>query len=233
MPLPAGYPAHVRNLVSNGDEIYGLIKAHAALTGVGPGRRRMEVLNKSGIVLLVATWEAYIEDLATAAFSALMTAATKPSVFPKTVLVGASKPLRADLDESKVWELCGDGWKSVLENHRTQILEKHVGKLNTPKPANINELFEKLIGLKNMNSCWGWKGTSVASAGKRLENLVQLRGEIAHRVKASSSVKKAHVLKSSEFISRLAACSSNHVRSHIHSLTGINPWVQVTYRGTR
>jgi hypothetical protein len=56
--LDASYPPHVRLLVSNVVEVESLLKIHRKLTGPGPGRRHVEVLNKSGIVVLVACWEA-------------------------------------------------------------------------------------------------------------------------------------------------------------------------------
>lgn len=110
---------------------------------------------------------------------------------------------------------------------------QHVGKLNTPKPDNVDELFKKLVGVKSLSSSWSWKGTSPTGAKTRLENLVALRGEIAHRVKAAQSVKKKLVLESGRFISRLAACSSNEVRRHVHGRTGTFPWIEVRYGGVR
>jgi hypothetical protein len=231
--LPADYPDHVKTFVSNVEEVGKLREIHTELTGRGPGRRHVEVLNKSGIVLMIACWEAYVEDLAVAAFDSLMSRATDHKVIPANVLVSAAKPLRVDPNESKVWELAGDGWKAVVKRHRVEVLERYVGKLNTPKPGNVDELFKKLVGLDLLSSCWGWKGTSVASARSRLERLVELRGQIAHRVKATSSVKKQHVWNCSEFLCRLAACSSNHVRQHLHSRTSAFPWRSVGYRGTK
>lgn len=224
------YPPHLRGLVSNVEEVDRLLKIHVDLTGTGPGRRHVEVLNKSGIVLLVACWEAYVEDLAKAAFDALMAGAAEPKVFPNSVLVGASNPLRKDEDERRVWELAGEGWKAVLQSRRDELLDRYIGKMSTPSSEKVDELFEKLIGLKEGSSCWRWKGTSADAARARLARIIRLRGEIAHRVKATGAVHRELVLQSGYFICRLAACMSNHVRQHIHGRTSAYPWIPVVYR---
>jgi len=61
-------PDHILNVRTNLSQIVRLLDIHTHLTGAGPGRRReVQVLNKSAVLLLVATWEAYVEDLAISA----------------------------------------------------------------------------------------------------------------------------------------------------------------------
>jgi len=49
----------------NCEDVERLLEVHRDLGGSGRGRRRrLEVLNKSAIVLLYAFWEAYCEDIA-------------------------------------------------------------------------------------------------------------------------------------------------------------------------
>src|ERR1035438_1961739 len=96
---PAKRPLYLSTFASNIAEVRRLVAIHERLTGKGPGRRvDVETLNKSGIVLLVACWEAFVEDLADAAFEFLLTNASEHSVFPASVLAGASEPLRIDKD---------------------------------------------------------------------------------------------------------------------------------------
>jgi hypothetical protein len=228
-------PPHVQNLISNHIEVMRLTEIHAEISGTGPGRRAkhdVEILNKSGVVLLVATWEAYVEDLATAAFDALFAAATTHDVFPAKVLTLAARELRSAADERRLWELAGAGWQVVLRRHRQAVLDRYVGTLNTPKPEQIDGLFAELIGLLELSSHWRWSKTTSEQAKKRLTDLVELRGDIAHRVKTTRSVTKAEVVRAQDFTSRLAAVSSNQVRGHIHSLVGKYPWGRVRYEGT-
>ena len=50
---------------------------------VSSGRRNLEVLNKSAIVLLCAIWEAYCEDLADEALRHLLAYSRDYSALPK------------------------------------------------------------------------------------------------------------------------------------------------------
>jgi hypothetical protein len=60
-------------------EVRRLLQIHGQLGGTGPGRRwGSEVLNKSAVVLLVACWEAYLEDLVTHAFDESLNRCDKP-----------------------------------------------------------------------------------------------------------------------------------------------------------
>lgn len=223
-------PPHVASLLSNSKEALRLLDVHETLTGRRPGRRTdVEVLNKSAIVLLVACWEAYVEDLASASFDALLQDASTPSIFPRAVLVGASKPLQDDKDESKVWALAGTGWQSILKAHRDSVLTRYVGTLNTPKPEQVDLLFEKLVGLKALSTHWHWPKNSSVAARARLQALVTLRGEIAHRVATARSVRKDDVKKASALIGRLATISSNQLRIFVRARTQIVPWEEVQY----
>jgi hypothetical protein len=123
----------VRAFNDNVAETERLIDIHSALTGKERGyRHNVEVLNKSGIVLLVACWEAFIEDLAE--------------------------------------KLAGSGWKSVLIAHKKKILSSYLSSFNTPRPAQVDALFESLVGFKNLSASWKWKGMSVARSRSHGQN---------------------------------------------------------------
>jgi len=155
-------PPHVENYRSNHAEVIRLIEIHTQLGGATPGRKhKMEVLNKSGIVLLVACWEAYVEDLVATAFDRMLTAATSPNVFPDSVLTLSTKELKKSLDDREIWKLSGDGWKSVLKTHRDHVFKRHVGNFNTPKADQIDGLFLSLLGLKTLSNGWKWQGMGV------------------------------------------------------------------------
>jgi hypothetical protein len=230
MATPPVQPPPVANLISSIEEVQRLVDIHARLTGAGKGRRHaVEVLNKSDIVLLVACWEAFIEDLAEHSYSVLLSGAKRHSAIPKKVLTLASKTLREHPDESAVWQLADSGWKAVLQQHKAATLERHIGKLNTPKPENVDTLFENLLGIKELSNSWHWNKCSNAIAKKRLETLVSLRGSIAHRVAAQRPVLKKDVVKSTHFICYLAAKSANTMRAHLQTTTGTEPWPEVRY----
>jgi hypothetical protein len=230
---PKGWPSHVASLVSNTDEVDRLMTIHEVFTEGAPGKPpNLEVIHKSAVVLVIACWEAYVEDLAKNAYEALMNAASTPRVFPYRVLTLASKRLSQDPDGRKVWQLAGEGWRDVLAAHRNEILERFIGRLNTPRPRQVDELFEQLLGLKGLSANWKWKKMANPTCIKKLDDLITLRGEIAHRVSASRSVTKKDVTASVNLVNRLAAISSNVVRQFVLRRTGSEPWVNVVYGAT-
>ena len=215
---------HIGSLNSNLADVRRLLQIHRNVAGNERGRKYgVEVLNKSAIVLLVACWEAYVEDLAKASFDRLLDAASNHSVFPMTVLTRASKPLKDSSDERAVWDLAGSGWRQVVETHRDTTLEKYVDRLNTPSAKNIDELFTSLLGIKSLSKSWSWSRLSSGKAVEKLSSLIDVRGQIAHRVEATESVRKGYVTSSADMISRLAVCSHNRVVKHLSSLS-VSSW---------
>lgn len=66
-------PNHFVRLMANLQDVRQLLAAHEQIAGAGRGRKRdVEVLNKSAIVLLVACWEVYVEDVVESALTVLM-----------------------------------------------------------------------------------------------------------------------------------------------------------------
>ena len=136
---------HIEHLVSNVDEVRRLGEIHSQITTTGPGyKHNVQVLHKGAIVLLVAGWESFVEELATNTFDFLLDKSKDPSIFPKKVLALAGRPLRECDDETEVWKLAGDKWRDVLIEHRDQLLDRHIGKLHSPKPDNVDDLFRNL-----------------------------------------------------------------------------------------
>ena len=219
---------HVTTFNENIQAINRLLEIHEEITGIKPGyRANVEVLNKSGVVLLVACWEAFIEDLASSSFDFLLSNAKDHTAFPDKVLTLSSKVFWDSKDERGVWLLADSGWKSILQSHKSKVIEHHIGNFNTPRAAQIDTLFESLVGLKSLSSKWYWQKMSSEQAKKKLGDLITLRGSIAHRVETSRAVKKDAVSKNGDFINRLAFISSNTLREYLHSRVGKYPWDEV------
>lgn len=219
--------AHFAGFRRNVKEIGFLFGLHRAIGGTGPGRRRnVEILNKSALVLLVGCWEAFIEDLAMSAFAHLLSAANSPAQVPAKVLVLAAKSLHGP-DDRSVWKLAGDGWRQVLLDHKRETLDRYVGRLNSPRSHNINELFEALVGLKSLSTSWTWPGQNRRATEARLDALVGRRGEIAHRVGVARPVRKKEGLDAVRFLCRLTECSSNAVADHLQEVTRKEAWPHV------
>jgi hypothetical protein len=228
------FPEHLINLSDSTDEVSRLVQIHAQVAGTGRGKKTgVEVLNKSAVVLLVACWESFVEELTIAGFDYMLKRAKRADVFPKKVLALAAKNLRESTDETKVWKLAGSGWKRVLRNHRDTIVKKHVVPFNTPRQANIDKLFESLLGLKKVSEDWYWQKAPRRQVTTKLDELVTLRGEIGHKVQTQKSVRKKTVIDYSHFIKRLAGITSNSVAVHIQNRLRVFPWDTVEYMGQK
>lgn len=226
--------SHVVQIRRNMDEVERLMEIHSLVAGSGPGQKRnVQVLNKSAIILLLACWEAYIEDLAENAFNFMLENAASPEVFPEHVLGIAAKNLKKGPPEA-IWRLADAGWKLSLKEHKDDILQKYIvkGSFNTPSRKNIDRLFSELIGLTSISKEWRWPGISNETASKKLEDLIDLRGEIAHRVEASKSVYKKDVLEYRAFIGRIGTIMHNRTLTFLRNKTGRQPWKKYKYGKT-
>lgn len=209
------------NLIDNVKEVDRLAEIHSQITKGGPGRKhKVEVLHKSSIVLLVACWEAFIEDLAQAALEHMILAGKNHDVFPATLL----ERVASSYSGPKVWHLAGDGWRKALRDNLKSVLAKTTGTLNTPKTAQIDELFLKTIGLEHLSDSWQWKGRSSAQSKDTLDGIVTRRGSIAHRVSAAKNVRLNDVKSSREFIFRLCVRSHNRASQFLVAQVGTSPW---------
>lgn len=203
-------------LAENMRDIARLVEIHEAVGGTKRGRRyRLDVLNRSGIVLLVASWEAFVEDLAGYALGRILATATKPSQFSQEILLAASRGLRTAKDERRVLELAGDGWREVVRAHCKALIRA----LNSPGPDEVQELFERVIGLRGLCSHWRLQRSNPARAAKALDALVQRRHRIAHRAASETAVTKKELEAATKLILGLAKASTAAVKEHLDALT--------------
>jgi hypothetical protein len=214
-------PDHIANLRSNVAEVKRLVSIHVQLTGSGPGPRYdVQVLNKSGVLMIVATWESFIESLVLTSSNFLAAQIKEPHQIPKSPKSAISNRLKADKHNDSVWLLAGEGWKNQLTSHA----KEKMSRLHAPTAENVDALFSSTLGFDRLSSHWYWPGCTNSSVIRRLDSLLELRHEIAHGVKTSRSVTKKYVQDSNTFVIRLAAISSNRLSRHLFSTTGKIPW---------
>src|SRR6266496_1840777 len=101
------------NFEANAADVSRLLEIHKYFGGDAKGRRfRLEVLNKSAIVLITAIWEAYCEDVAAEALRHLVANVAKGSDLPETLRRAIATDLKKEAHELAVWDLADDGWKA-------------------------------------------------------------------------------------------------------------------------
>ncbi len=201
-----------RTFLENMAEVRRLLQIHGQLGGPGPGRRwGTEVLNKSAVVLLVACWEAYLEDVASFAFDAALSRCQEPRRFPKEVIRRVGESLRDTKDERVIWNLAGSGWKDVLSSYKTKTTEK----FHNPNSNSVDDFFLRVLGVKSVSKCWHWTGMSVEGAKAKLDRIVNVRGSIAHRVQHSTPVRLATVKSYQGHVRRLVGKTDVEIRKSL------------------
>jgi hypothetical protein len=211
---------------SNAQDIQRLLELHGDIGGKGRGRKYgLEVLNKSAIVLITAFWEAYCEDVAAEALDHLINHAKTSEALPDELKKEIAKKLKAEKHELEIWKISDDGWRTYLKDHRDEMKEARDRRLNTPKTAQIDELFKSAVGLKKISSAWFWaRKMNSERASKKLDKFVELRGAIAHRGKHETSVTKANVTDYFDFTKSLVSKTGGRVNSHVKKATGKGLW---------
>ncbi|MDD5596900.1 MAG: HEPN domain-containing protein [Victivallaceae bacterium] len=202
-----------------------LIELHQKEGGNLRGRRYgLEVLNKSAIVLITSYWEAYCEDIAAEALEHIIEFAASSDNLPSQLKKQIASELKKDENELAIWEISDDKWKGYLKLRLSNLQISRNRKLNTPKTDNIDQLFESAVGISKVSSSWSWPRMTVKQASEKLDRFVTLRGTIAHRGTASTSVTKTAVVDYLDLIRTLASKTGGKVNSHVNKITGRPLW---------
>lgn len=155
-----------------------LIVSHAQLRDGSPGKKGLGHITRSGIVMLCAAWELYLELICVEAAKYFCLKCQSPDQLPIRVQKELSKMAKESKHELKPLEFAGNGWKNVFITH----VEDLCNTINTPKAGPINELFNRSIGLELISDSW--------SCGKdQINNFVSIRGDIAHRGRHADYIK--------------------------------------------
>jgi hypothetical protein len=222
-------PKPLQRLDENMADVRRLMEIHQEEAGTTRGRKYdVEVLNKSGVVLAYACWEAFVEDCATDAFDHLIANVPGPDSLPQGVQKLVAKRLKEDKNDLSVWRLAGERWRTEMTSYRDDVLRKYVGPLNTPNSKNVDDLYRDLIGLENLSANWKWHKMPASDLTRRLKEFISLRGDIAHRNDSHRTVLKFDVLSNADIIARVAAITSNRVRDYLNTTTGTFPWSAAT-----
>lgn len=192
-----------------------------------------EILTKSSVVMFVACWEVFLEDAAQKALEFMVAKISSPKSLPKELRRFVSTELKNDKNDLKIWELAGDGWKEILLLHYSSMLNKHLGQFNTPKAGNVDNLFQTVLGIDHLSSCWSWKNMTNEKAKRKLSDAISLRGSIAHRVQTSDKVTSALANSIGSHLIFLSIKTNNRIRSYIHSITGEYPWSEESYNSVK
>lgn len=196
------------------DDVDRIIQSHKQLNHRGLGRRGLGHITRSGVLMLCAAWELYLEEIIVESVNVLIARATSPTSLPQAVQKEIAKHVKDSKHELKALELAGDGWKVTYHNHTTQSL---VG-FNTPKSVNVNRLFERFVGIADLSDDW-----SIGSSS--LDKFVAVRGDIAHKGKDAGYITISNLNDYRSQIHRCVIDTDNTLANHLKkSTSGSAPW---------
>jgi hypothetical protein len=192
-----------------------LIESHAALGPTGQGRRGLGHVTRSGVVMLCASWELYIEHLLVECAAEFTNQLALPTQLPREVQRSISLHVKESKHELKPLQMSGDGWKQVYRD----FVNQKVAALNTPKATNIDTLLRQLVGISDLSTAW-----TIGAA--RVDAFVTVRGDIAHRGRHAAYVQRGQLENYRNEIRTAAVDTDNHISNAMRSLLPRNrkPW---------
>lgn len=218
MPTPAFSRLHAR--LADGTR---LVEIHEECTGAAAGRRRgYDALNRSAIILAVAAWEGYTEDLLEAAVGRVVRYMKAPSQLPQSVREAMIAHLHeaegwtklTSSSKASIWGLTGDGWRTAYISYA----RAKIAALHTPDHKNLRKLYASVIGLPDISALWGARRWTAADYVTRLDALLLLRHRIAHGAIGAETVGKTKAANAVALIERLAGWTDKAVVSHLLDL---------------
>lgn len=210
MPSKA-YIEFEKNIV----DVDHLISTHAAMNNGGRGKKGLGHITRSGIVMLCATWELYIESLLCESLKILTDRKNSPKDLPTLIKKTLSKLVKEDKHELKPLELAGDGWRSTLLNYA----KAETDLLHTPKSEKLDILYKRYLGMINFSNQW-------TTSSADLDSFVSKRGEIAHKGRQANYIKIGELKSDRETIDNLVTEIDKLILDYLITLdpTMNQPW---------
>ena len=200
-----------------------LVEIHEECTGAGSGRRRgYDALNRSAVVLAVAAWEGFVEDVAASNARLIAGRLRSAQDLPENVRDGLlfwmhNEYKLATLNRGSkdaLWRLTDDRW-------RTEYMRFAIARLkrfHTPNHDNVRKLFAELFGIADVSAAWGYRRWPHTVYAAKLNQLLSLRHEIAHGSIGEEAVRKSRARNSIQLVTALATRTQGAVLNHRRSL---------------
>ena len=197
------------------DDVDRLVDSHNQLNPPGPGRRSLGHFTRSGVFMLCASWELYVEELAVEIATNLVDRANDPNELPLDARKRLSLLVKTHKDELMPLNLAGYGWRDVYLTH----VQQTVDALNTPKSGPIDYMYQRLLGWESPSKKW--------KRGKNfIDKFVDIRGAIAHQGRDAPYVPIEDLKK--KYILGISATVIDHDNAACDFIYGIwkdrRPW---------
>ncbi len=179
---------------------------------------------RSAIVLMVSHWEAYVEDISAEALEHLIVHLKTADGLPKEIKQLVSKELKALPHELAIWQLADGGWKAYLKARLAGQREARNRNFNSPKAQATADFIRSVTGVDDVRKAWHWASVRPEKASKKLDSLIELRGQIAHRGRVNVAVDRDHVAEHIEFLRQLVSKTGGAINGYLKRTTGKSLW---------
>ncbi|MBK8205332.1 MAG: hypothetical protein IPK87_00935 [Planctomycetes bacterium] len=185
-----------------------LIKTHEQLVkGGGPGKRGLGHLTRSGLFMLCAAWERYVELLLIESVDFLASGASNTDELPLDVQKTLGAAVKNDKHELAALKMAGDGWRKLL----CELASAKAASLNTPKSGPLDVLFLQFIGLNLLSGKWSAGATVV-------DQFVTDRGEIAHKGSGAAYIHFQRLVEARDMIYQVVVETDNATVDHLKAV---------------
>ncbi len=189
---------------------------HLDITGGNVGRpdEKVTVLNKAGFVLVCAFWQSYCEEVLFEILLAYKKGKSRDVPTALRVALG-NKALRdqKNIDPLTCWSFTGAGWRAELQGLVDYLMGDKSRPLDAPTSDNIDTVFLKYLGVRDLSSRWYWAKMSAEQARTKLNDAITRRHRLAHRGRDTASTRKKHVTDFSNHVKRLAGKTETVLRN--------------------
>lgn len=182
------------------------------------GKRALDHFTRSSILLLVAAWETYIEELLVESVNMICLKIGDPHSLPNPVKKNLTKYVEEHKNELKAFQLSGDKWKIIY----VEYAEIMTNQLNTPKKNKVDELFKNFLGVECVSSQWGKSSPDF---------IVEVRGTIAHKVRSENYLQSKVVEAFIEEIESFVTKTDIAIYHYLTQLLESTPWNNTYTKG--
>jgi hypothetical protein len=198
-------------------------------------RQRETVYLRSFVLLLCASWEAYVEDLLRAGVAFLVDNLSDPKHLPLVTRKVVARAIRRHKHDLSPWFLAEGQWKSFL----TRCLDDRIGILHSPKSRAIADIYRDFLDIEILDS-WTWTGKvdgkyevtfDAENTAGWIDGFIALRGSIAHgrlpqgtQGTLFAQAGPLYMQNVALRIFKLVNTMHNAVGEHLRDLTTVLPW---------
>jgi len=166
------------NLRSNIEDIRSLLNLSSSITDVDNQR----AIFRSVVVLLVASWEQFVEQLADSSITVMIDRLRDPSTLPnkvkESIAVNSVSTNRGNTKEfcDSVWGFAHKGWKQEYINYCTKL----TSDLHTASVSNVKDLYWRILGIRDLTQEWSYLSLTDTECVEKLGQIIEIRHDIAH-----------------------------------------------------